>query len=135
MLAFQKLDKFVSLKDNYDESQIKAFYCNSQRQEGVSFECVFKNAIVTLNPEKWSTFVGLDYDGSDFEASDTLANYNKVEFVNNVSKVGFVDMIYSNFGPLQLKYANRMLHWVVVKIIMSKQHNNDRIDDLDLSIM
>jgi len=37
LLAFQILDKFVSLKDKYDESQIKVFfYCNAQRQDGVS---------------------------------------------------------------------------------------------------
>lgn len=45
LLAFQKLDRFVSLKDKFDESHIKAFYCNAQRQDGVSFECPFKNVV------------------------------------------------------------------------------------------
>jgi len=55
--------------------------------------------------------------------------------VKSVSKTGFGELSFSNFSPLQLKCADRMLHWVVVKIIMSKQHNYGRIDDYDLSIM
>jgi len=43
MLGFQNLGTFVKLKDDYDESQVKAFYCNEQRQDGLSFECAFKN--------------------------------------------------------------------------------------------
>jgi len=49
MLGFQKLGKFVGLKDGYDESQIKTFYCNAQRQDGASFKCAFKNIRVSLN--------------------------------------------------------------------------------------
>ena len=43
MLGFQNLGTFVKLKDDYDESQVKAFYCNEQRQDVLSFECAFKN--------------------------------------------------------------------------------------------
>ena len=52
-----------------------------------------------------------------------------------MSKTGFGELSFSNFSPLQLKCADRMLHWVVVNIIMSKQHNYGRIYDYDLNSM
>jgi len=135
LLSFQNLGSFVQLKKGYDESQIKAFYCNAQWQNGVSFECAFKNIRVSLNLEKWDSLVHLDCNGVDIEVKDTFTNYNKIDFVKSVSKTGFGELSFSNFSLLQLKCANRMLHWGVVKIIMSKQHNYGRIDDYDLSIM
>jgi len=135
LLSFQNLGSFVGLKKGYDESQIKAFYCNAQRQDGVSFECAFKNVRVSLNPEKWDSLVQLDCNGVDIEVKDTFANYNKIDFVKSVSKTGFGELSFSNFSPRQLKCADRLLHWVIVKIIMSKQHNYGRIDGYDLSIM
>jgi len=114
---------------------IKAFNCNAQRQDGVSFECAFKNVWVSFNPEKWDSLVGLDCSGVDLEVKDTFANYNKIDFVKSVSKTGFGELSFSNFIPLQLKCVDRLLHWVVVKIIMCKQHNYGKIDDLDLSVM
>jgi len=135
LLVFQKMDKFVGLKDSYDESQVKAFFCNAQRQDGVSFECPFKTVWVSLNPEKWDTLVGLDCGGVDLEAKETFSNYNKVDFVKSVSKTGFGELCYGNFSPLQLKCVDRMLHWAVVNVIMCKLHNYGRIDDYDLSIM
>jgi len=54
--------------------------------------------------------------------------------VKSVSKVD-VELSFSNFSPLQLKCVDRLLHWVVVKIIMCKQHNYLKIDDYDLSDM
>jgi len=53
LLCFQNLCSFVELKKGYDKSHIKAFYCNTQRQDSVSFECAFKIVRVSLNPEKW----------------------------------------------------------------------------------
>jgi len=105
--------------DSFDEPQIKAFNCNAQRQDDVSFECAFKNVWLSLNPKKWDALVGLDCGCVDFEAKQTFANYNKVEFVKSVSKVD-VELSFSNFIPLQLKCVDRLLDWVVVKIIMSK---------------
>ena len=135
MLGFQKLDMFVGLKDDYDESQIKAFYCNAQRQDGVSFECSFKNVRVSLNLDKWDTLVGLDCGVVDLEAKETFSNYNKIDFVKSVSKTGFGELSFSNLSPLQLKCADMMLHLVVVKIIMCKLHNYGRIYDYDLNVM
>jgi len=65
LLSFQNLGLFVGLKKGYDESQIKAFYGNAQRQYGVSFECAFKNVQVSLNLEKWDSRVQLDCNGVD----------------------------------------------------------------------
>ena len=135
LFRFQNLGSFVELKKGHDESQIKAFYCNAQRQDGVSFECSFKNVRVSLNPEKWESLVDLDCNGVDIEVKDTFTNYNKIDFVKSVSKTGFGELSFSNFSPLQLKCADRMLHRVVVKIIISKQHNYGRINDYDLIIM
>jgi len=129
------LGSFVERKKGYDESQIKAFYWNAQRQDDVSFECVFKNVRVSFNPEKWDSLVGLDCSGVDLEAKDTFANYDNTDFVKSVSKTGFGELSFSNFSPLQLKCDDKLFHWVVVKIIMSKQHNYGRIDDYDLSVM
>jgi len=134
-LSFQNLCTFVGLKKGYDESQIKAFYCNAQRQDGVSFECAFKMFGYHSTPKKWDSLVQLDCNGVDIEFKDTFANYNKIDFVKSVSKTGFGELSFSNFSPLQLKHADMMLHWVVVKIIMSKQHNYGRIDDYDFNIM
>jgi len=134
-LSFQNLGTFVELKRGYNESQIKAFYCNAQRQDGVSIECAFKNVRVSLNSEKWDSLVELDCSGLDLEVKDTFANYNKIYFVKSVSNTGFGELSFSIFCPLQLKCADRLLHWVVVKIIMCKQHNYGRIDDCDLSVM
>lgn len=51
LLEFQKLGGFLGLKNSYDSSQIKAFYCVAERQEDkVSFVCPFKNNVVTLTP-------------------------------------------------------------------------------------
>lgn len=33
LLEFLKLGRFVSLKDTYDEQQIKSFYCNAKRED------------------------------------------------------------------------------------------------------
>jgi len=41
-LGFQNLGTFVELKDDYDESQINAFYCNAQRLDGVSLNVLSK---------------------------------------------------------------------------------------------
>ena len=90
---------------------------------------------MSLNSEKWDSLVGLDCSGVDLEANKTFAKYNKVNFVKSVSKTGFGELSYANFSPLQLKCADRMLHWFVVKVIMCKQHNYGRIDDSDLNIM
>ena len=135
LLRFQNLGTFVELKKGYDESQIKPLYCNVERQDSVSFECAFKIVRVSLNLEKWNTLVQLDCSGVDIEVKDTFTNYNKIDFVKSVSKTGFGELSFSNFSPLQLKYVDRLLHWVVVKIIMCKQHNYGRIDDYDLSII
>jgi len=134
-LKFQNLGTFVELKNAYDEFKIKAFYCYAQRQDNVSFECQFKNVQVSLNPEKWMSLVGLECSGVGLEVKYTFTKYDKNDFVKNVSKMGFGELCFSNFSPLQLKCANRLLHWVVVKIIMCKQHNYDIIDDYNLNIM
>jgi len=70
-LTFLNFGSFVELKKGYDESEIKAFYCNAQTQDSVSFECAFKNVRVSLNPEKWDCLVHLGYSGVDIEAKDT----------------------------------------------------------------
>lgn len=76
LLNFQNLGSFVELKKWYDESQIKAFYCNAQRQDNVSFQCAFKNVWASLNLEKWDYLVQLDCSGVEIEVKDTLANCN-----------------------------------------------------------
>ena len=114
-LSFQNLCTFVGLKKGYDESQIKAFYCNAQRQDAVSFECAFKNVRVSLNLGKWDSLVQLDCTGVDIEVKDTFANYNKIDFVKSVSKTEFGELSFSTFSPQQLKCADRMLHWVAAR--------------------
>jgi len=59
----------------------------------------------------------------------------KVDFVKSVYKTDFGELSFPNFSPLQLISADKLLHWVVVKIIMCKQHNYGRIDDFYLSVM
>ena len=97
LLSFQNLGLFVQLKKGCDESQIKAFYCNAQRQDGVSFELSFKNVRVSLNPEKWESLVDLDCNGVEIEVKDTFSNYNKIDFAKSVSKTGFGELSFSNF--------------------------------------
>jgi len=70
LLRFQNLGSFVELKKGYDESQIKAFYCNAQKQDSVSFECAFKNVRIALNPEKRDSLVQLDCSRVDIEVKD-----------------------------------------------------------------
>lgn len=96
---FQNLGSFVELKKGYDESQIKAFYCNAQRQDGVSFECAFKNVRVSLDLEKWDSLVQLDCNGVDIKVKDTFTNYNKKDFVKSLMKAGFGELSFSNFSP------------------------------------
>jgi len=67
--------------------------------------------------------------------SNTFTTSYKIEFVKSVSKVGYEPLNYANFSPLQLKCTHRMLNWVVVKIILCKQGNFGRIDDLNLRVM
>lgn len=68
LFEFQKLGRFVSFKNTYDEQQIKVFYCNAQREDdGMSLICPFKNIVVWLTPALWKELTVLDCDGGWFE--------------------------------------------------------------------
>jgi hypothetical protein len=124
------------LKNSYDSSQVKAFYCVAERQDdGVSFRCQFKNHVVSLSPNSWTNVTGLVCEGVNIESDNTFTNYDKTAFVQSVSKSCIVPLEYSNFSAMQLKCNDKILHWIIAKIILCKQENFGRIDDLDLRLM
>jgi len=101
LLEFQKLSGFLNLKDSYDSSQIKYFYCNVERQDDcVSFVRPFKSKVVTLTPVCWANLVGLDCEGIDIESDSTFTSYDKVGFVNRISKTCVGALEYSNFSVM-----------------------------------
>lgn len=52
LLVYLNLGTFLGLKNSYDSSQIKAFYCIAERQEDrVRAVCPFKNQAVILTPK------------------------------------------------------------------------------------
>jgi len=87
LLVFQNLGTFLGLKNSYDSSQVKAFYCIAERQlDNVSFICPFKNHVVTLSPSMWSNLTGMECAGVDIESEDVFARYDKNSFVGSISK-------------------------------------------------
>jgi len=136
LLEFQNLGRFLGLKNSYDSSQVKAFYCVAERQEDkVSFVYPFKNNVVTLTHVRGSSLVGLGCDGIDVENDNAFTRYDKYGFVDRISKTCVGALEYSNFSDMQLKCADKILHWIIAKIIMCKKQNFGRIDDLDLRLM
>jgi hypothetical protein len=64
---------FLSFKDTYEEQQVNAFYCNAERQDdGISLIYPFKGVVVSLTPSHLESIVGLDCDGVDMNASNTM---------------------------------------------------------------
>jgi hypothetical protein len=136
LLVFQKLGNFLGLKNSYDSSQVKAFYCAAERQQdNVSFVCPFKNRVVTLTPTIWASVAGLECVGVDIESENVFADYDKVSFVQSISKTCIAPLEYSNFSAMQLKCVDRILHWIIVKIIICKQDNFGKIDNFDLQVL
>jgi len=75
------------LKNTYDSSQLKAFYCVAERlDDGVCFMCQFKNHVVSLSPSSWTNLTELACEGVNIESDSTFANYDKISFVQSVSK-------------------------------------------------
>jgi len=136
LLAFQNLRTFLGLRNLYDPSQVKAFYCIFERQpDNVSFTCPFNKCVVTLTPSKWAGLVGLGCDGVDIESADVFPGYNKESLVQSISKTCVAPVEHSNFSAMQLKCDDKILHWIIAKIIICKQDNFGRIDNFDLQVM
>jgi len=91
--------------------------------------------VVSLTPGKWANLVGLECDGVDIETADVFADYNKELFVQSIFKSCVVPLEYSNFSVMQLKCDDRILHWIIAKMIICKQDNFGRIDNFDLQVM
>jgi len=90
---------------------VKAFYCVAERLDnGVSFVCQFKNDVVSLSPDSWSNLTGLACEGVNIESGTTFTNYDKIAFVQSISKSCIVPLDYSNFSAIQLKCSDRILH-------------------------
>lgn len=127
MLVYRNLGTFLGLKNSYDSSQIKAFYCIVERQEDrVSFVCPFKNQAAILTPRIWASVTGLDCVGVEIEDANVFANYDKISFVQNISKSCIAPLKFSNFSVMQLKSDDRILHWIIAKVIICKQDNFGR---------
>ena len=87
MLVFQNLGRFLGITNSYDSSQVKAFYCVAERQEDkVNFTCPFKNNVINLTPIRWTSLFGLDCEGVDVKSDNTFTRYDKVAFVQSISK-------------------------------------------------
>jgi len=107
------------LKNSYDSSQFKAFYCVSERQaDHVSFICPFKNNVVSLTPVRWTSLTGLECEGADIESDNRFTDYDKIVFVQSISKSCIIPLDYSNFSAMKLKCNDRVLHWIIAKIIL-----------------
>ena len=136
LLVFQNLGTFLGLKNAYDSSQVKAFYCVAERQpDNFSFVCPFKNCVATLTPGIWASIAGLECVGVDIESENLFAGYDKVSFVQSISKTCIVPLEYSNFNAIQLECDDRILHLIIAKMIICKQDHFGRIDNFDLQVM
>jgi len=91
--------------------------------------------VVNLNPEIWASIIGLDCAGIDIEGENVFDAYDKSSFVNSISKACIAPLEYSNFSVMQLKFDDRILHWIIAKMIICKQNNFGRIDNFDLQVM
>lgn len=112
LLVFQNLGRFLELKNAYDSSQVKAFYCVAERlDDGVSFMCQFKNHDVSLSPSSWTNLTGLVCEGVNIESDSTFVNYEKIAFVQSLSKSCIVPLDHSSFSVMQLKCNDRILHY------------------------
>ena len=90
---------------------------------------------MSLSLDIWSNLTGLACDGVNIESDTTFANYDKIAFVQSISKACIVPLDYSNFSAMQVKCNDRILHWIIAKIILCKQGNFGRIDDFNLRLM
>jgi len=136
LLVYQNLGTLLGLKNSYDSSQVKAFYCVAERQQdNVSFVCPFTNRVVTLTPTIWASVAGLECVGVDIESENVFADYDKVSFVQSISKSCIAPLEFSNFSVMQLKCDDKILHWIIAKVIICKQDNFGRIDNFDLQVM
>jgi len=87
LLVFQNLGRFLGLRNSYDSSQVKAFYCVVERtDDGGSFVCQFKKKVVSLSPKIWENLTGLVCEGVNLESDSTFATYDKIAFVQSISK-------------------------------------------------
>jgi len=136
LLVYQNLGTFLGLKKSYDSSQIKAFYCVAERQQdNVSFVCPFKNRVVTLTTRIWASVAGFECAGVDIESENVFADYDKVSFVQSISKYCIAPLEFSNFSAMQLKCDDKILHWIIAIVIIYNQENFGRIDNFDLKVM
>ena len=87
--------------------------------------------MVTLTPTIWASIEGLECAGVDIESENVFAGYDKISFVQSISKTGIVPLEYSNFSAMQLKCDDRILHWIIAKMIICKQDNFGSIDNFD----
>jgi len=136
LLVHQNLGTFLGLKNSYDSSQIKAFYHVVERQhDNVSFVCPFKNRVVTLNPRIWASVAGLECAGVNIQNENVFVDYDKDSLVQGISKSFIAPLEFPNFSAMQLKCDDRMLHWIIAKVIICKQDYFGIIDNLDLQVM
>jgi len=119
LLVHQNLGRFLGLRNSYESSQVKAFYYVAERSDdGVGFVCQFKGHVVHSNPEIWARLTGLECTGVDIESENVFAGYDKNSFVVSISKACIAPLEYSNFNVMQLRCDDRILHWIIEKMIL-----------------
>lgn len=138
LLHAQRLGSFLSIKDDYHEDFIRAFYAGLQSGRGYMFRCSIGVRTYTFEATDWETVFQIPSPSLNFKSRHDLhfdTEFNMKEFTPSILKLDRPLSEDEHVTSGMIKKTPRILHWIISHILRPANSGHSRLDRASIHLL
>lgn len=147
LLTFQGIRNFIEDSGYVYPDLVKEFYANLEITRDFSVTSLVKNIEILLILEEFGVCLGIPSTGVHLKhnfvcAMTQFTNYEKWKFYFSISHLSKQEITIKSTGSncvhvysSTLSISDRMLHYLIAYILLSKHSNHSQVSDIDLQLI
>ncbi|XP_061341966.1 uncharacterized protein LOC133288262 [Gastrolobium bilobum] len=136
LLEAVSLNKLAELNNDFCDNMVRVFYKNLTFREDILVSEV-KGKTIRIKINDWRGLIGCPYAGRKFNGANykDFEDYHRDTYVRTLLKPNVTRLPKSKFNARLLTLSNRILHYVITKMIVPRARNFSIVFDSDVFAM